>query len=65
MVTNLFSVFVKLNKTDKDYTKYLLVSNNERVLLVNNSLFVIFDNFEDFKKETEFKDIMSIGIITL
>ena len=46
MVTSLYTVDVKLNKTDKNYHKYLIVYNHtEGILLVNRGLFSIsFDN---------------------
>ncbi|MBQ3306911.1 MAG: hypothetical protein IJG68_01825 [Bacilli bacterium] len=46
MVTSLYTADVKLNKTDKDYHKYLMVYNHtEGILLINRGLFSIsFDN---------------------
>ncbi len=68
MITSLYTAQIKLNKTDKDYTKYLVCINPLGVLLMNKGLFVIsFNTEEEFKKSVEIKDnnLKHIGEITL
>lgn len=62
MITSLYTALVKLNEKDKDYTKYLVVVNNTGALLVNQGLFVLsFDTFDDFKNQTDYKELTHIG----
>lgn len=66
MITRLYTCQAKLNKSDKDYKKYLAVINDEGVLLVDNELFVIsFTTEEEFHKNVDYNDLKHIGDITL
>jgi len=67
MVTSLYIANVKLNKTDKAYTKHLLVVNEEGILMINESLCSIsFWNEADLEKNSvDIKDKRHIGDITL
>lgn len=68
MVTSLYTADVKLNKTDKDYHKYLLVVNpTEGVLMINRGLFSISFNSLDaaFNQDVEVINKKHIGDITL
>ena len=67
MVTSLYIADIKLNKTDKDYTKHILIKNDEGVLLVNKGLCSIsFWNETDLEKNSvEVKNKQHIGDITL
>ena len=38
MITSLYTADVKLNKTDKEYTKHLLLVNEEGILMINKGL---------------------------
>ena len=67
MVTSLYIADVKLNKTDKDYTRHLLVVNEEGILMINKGLCSIsFWNEDDLKRNAiDVKDKRHIGDITL
>ena len=67
MVTSLYTADIKLNKTDKDYTKHILIKNDEGVLLVNKGLCSIsFWNENDLEKNSvEVKNKQHIGDIAL
>ena len=67
MVTSLYTADVKLNKTDKEYTKYLLIVNEEGILMVNRGLCSIsFWNENDLERNAvDIKDKRHIGDITL
>ena len=68
MVTSLYTVDVKLNKTDKDFHKYLMIYNPEEgILFVNRGLFSIsFENEEALlTSDIEIKNKRHIGDITL
>ena len=67
MVTSLYTADVKLNKTDKEYTKHLLVVNEEGILMINKGLCSIsFWNEADLEKNSvDIKDKIHIGDITL
>ena len=67
MVTSLYIADIKLNKIDKDYTKHILIKNDEGVLLVNKGLCSIsFWNENDLEKNSvEVKNKQHIGDITL
>lgn len=68
MITSLYTADIKLNKTDKDYTKYLVVMNSLGVLLVNKGLYILsFDTEEEFKKEVDILDnnLKHVGDISL
>ena len=43
MITSLYTADVKLNKTDKGYTKHLLVVNEEGILMINKKQFTRLD----------------------
>ena len=67
MVTSLYTADVKLNKTDKEYTKHLLLVNDEGILMINRYLCSIsFWNEADLEKNSvDIKDKRHIGDITL
>lgn len=67
MVTSLYTADVKLNKTDKEYTKHLLVVNEEGILMINRGLCSIsFWNEADLERNSiDIKDKKHIGDITL
>ena len=67
MVTSLYTADIKLNKTDKEYTKHLLLVNQEGILMINKSLCSIsFWNKADLEKNSvDIKDKRHIGDITL
>ena len=67
MVTSLYTADVKLNKTDKDYHKYLIVVNDNGVLMVNRGLFSIsFENkIAAFDGDIEVINKKHIGDITV
>lgn len=66
MVTSLYIADVKLNKNDKEYTKHLLVVNEEGILMINNGLCSIsFWNEADLENSIDIKDKRHIGDITL
>ena len=59
MVTSLYIANIKLNKTDKDYTKHLLVVNEEGILMINKGLCSIsFWNEADLEKKK--KDVSNL-----
>ena len=67
MVTSLYTADVKLNKTDKEYTKHLLLVSQEGILMINKGLCSIsFWNEADLKKNSvDIKDKRHIEDITL
>lgn len=68
MITSLYIVDVKLNKTDKDFHRYLMLCNSkEGILFINRGLFSIsFENEEALKtSDIELKNKKHIGDITL
>ena len=67
MVTSLYTALIKLNKTDKDYRKVILVVHPEEgVLIVQHTLFVLsFDSFDEFKKEVDYNELRHIGDVNL
>lgn len=67
MITSLYTADVKLNKTDKNYKRVIIIMNSkEGVLIVENTLFVLsFDSFEEFKKEIDYNDIRHIGDVNI
>ena len=67
MVTSLYTADVKLNKTDREYTKHLLVVNEEGILMINRSLSSIsFWNEADLERNAiDVKNKSHIGDITL
>lgn len=68
MVTSLYTADVKLNKTDKDFHKYLMIYNpTEGILFVNRGLFSIsFENEEALlNSDVEVINKKHIGDITL
>ena len=68
MVTSLYTANIKLNKTDKDYKKYLVSMNENGVLIMDKGLFVLsFFSEEDFKKSVKIEgnNLNHIGDITL
>ena len=39
MITSLYTADVKLNATDKDYKKYIIIQNEEGILMVDKGLY--------------------------
>lgn len=53
MITNIYTADVKLNKNDRDYTKHILIENEEGILLVNKGLCSIsFWNKADLERNS-------------
>ena len=67
MVTSLYTADIKLNKTDKKYTKHLLIINEEGILIVNKGLCSIsfWDESDLERTAIDIKDKKHIGDITL
>ena len=68
MVTSLYTAKIKLNKSYKEYKKYLVAINENGVLIMDKGLFVVsFFDEVDFKKSVEIEDnnLKHIGDITL
>lgn len=67
MVTSIYTADVKLNTTDKDYHKYIVIQNENGVLMINRGLFSIsFMNEEAILlTDVEVKNKKHIGDITL
>ena len=67
MVTSLYTADVKLNATDKDYKKYIIIQNEEGVLMVDKGLYSLsFINEEAvLLANVEIKNKKHIGDITL
>ena len=68
MVTSLYTVDVKLNKTNKDFHRYLMVYNPEEgILFINRGLFSISCENEEALRtsDVELKNKRHIGDITL
>lgn len=68
MVTRLYTANIKLNKSDKHYKKYLVVINDNGVLLSDKGLFVLsFFNEKDFIEQVDIENnnLNHIGVITL
>ena len=67
MVTSLYTADVKLNATDKDYKKYIIIQNEEGVLMVDKGLYSLsFMNEEAvLLANIEIKNKKHIGDITL
>lgn len=68
MVTRLYTANIKLNNNNKEYIKYLVIINNNGVLISDKGLFVLsFFTEEDFKNEVDIKDnkLNHVGDITL
>lgn len=68
MVTSLYTADVKLNPTDKEYHKYLVIYNpTEGILFVNRGLFSIsFENEKALEtSDVEIKNKKHIGDINL
>ena len=68
MVTSLYTAEIKINKSEVEYKKYLIVINDNGVLISDKGLFVVsFFTEEDFKNEVDIKNnkLSHIGDITL
>ena len=67
MVSSIYTADVKLNATDKDYHKYIVIQNENGVLMINRGLFSIsFMNEEAILlTDVEVKNKKHIGDITL
>ena len=68
MVTSLYTADVKLNKTDKDFHRMIIIYNpDEGILFVNRGLFCIsFENEEALAtSDVEVKNKRHIGDINL
>lgn len=65
MVSSIYTADVKLNATDKDYHKYIIIKNEKGVLMINRGLFSIsFENEEaillsdvEVKNKKHIKDV--------
>ena len=54
MVTSLYTANIKLNKSDKDYKKYLVVMNDTGVLILEHALYVLsFATTKEFKTQVD------------
>jgi acetolactate synthase small subunit len=67
MVSSIYTADVKLNATDKNYHKYVIIQNENGVLMINKGLFSIsFMNEEAvLLADVEVKNKKHIGDITL
>lgn len=68
MVTSLYTVDVKLNKTDKDFHKYLMICNPDHgILFINKGLFSLSFETESalLSSDIELKNKRHIGDINL
>ena len=68
MVTSLYTADVKLNPTDKNYHRYLIITNQEEgVLFVNRGLYSLsFESLEALEtSDIEIKNKRHIGDINL
>ena len=67
MVSSIYTADVKLNATDKDYHKYIIIKNEKGVLMINRGLFSIsFENKEAvLLSDVEVKNKKHITDITL
>ena len=67
MITNLYTADIKLNATDKDYKKYIIIQNEEGVLMIDKGLYSLsFINEEAILlANIEIKNKKHIGDITL
>ena len=67
MLTSIYTANVKLNKSDKDYKRSIVIMNPEQgVLIVQNTLFVMsFENFETFITDVDYNDIRLIGEVNI
>ena len=67
MLTSIYTADVKLNKSDKDYKRSIVIMNPEQgVLIVQNTLFVMsFENFETFTTDVDYTDIRLIGEVNI
>lgn len=67
MITSIYTADVKLNATDKDYKRYIVIQNENGVLMVNKGLFSIsFMNEEAILlADVEVKNKKHIGDITV
>lgn len=65
MVSSIYTADIKLNATDKDYHKYIIIQNEKGVLMINRGLFSIsFENEEavllsdvEVKNKKHIKDV--------
>ena len=65
MVSSIYTADVKLNATDKDYHKYIIIQNEKGILMINRGLFSIsFENEEavllsdvEIKNKKHIKDV--------
>ncbi len=67
MIISIYTADVKLNATDKDYHKYIVIQNENGVLMVNKGLYSLsFINEEAvLLANVEVKNKKHIGDITL
>lgn len=65
MVVSLFTAECKLNDSNKEYKKYLVILSTEGVLLVDNGLFSISFKNSDFIKSVDYRIVSLIGDICL
>ena len=65
MMSSIYTADIKLNATDKDYHKYIIIQNEKGVLMINRGLFSIsFENEEavllsdvEVKNKKHIKDV--------
>ena len=67
MITSLYTADAKLNATNKDYKKYIIIQNEEGILMVDKGLYSLsFMNKEVILlSNIEIKNKKHIGDITL
>lgn len=67
MITSLYSADVKLNTTNKDYKKYIIIQNEEGILMVDKGLYSLsfMDEEAVLLANVEIKNKKHIGDITL
>ena len=67
MITSIYTADVKLNATDKDHKRYIVIQNENGVLMINKGLFSIsFMNEEAILlADVEVKNKKHIGDITV
>ena len=67
MITSLYTADAKLNTTDKDYKKYIIIQNEKGILMVDKGLYSISFMSEEaiLLANVEIKNKKHIGDITL
>lgn len=68
MITTLCVADIKLNKTDKDYRKYLLVINDEGTTIIDEDQFVLsftYTSISEISKNEDIKNIKHVAYVDL